>query len=173
MADAVEPNAGTGAQPPPDHHQPRDGAAARQANRGLLLEKMTKTVIQSASTTAFPESTVLQIAMFERMTRRCFATSIPWATGRRLAGSCPALVVKELVDNALDAVGSSSTGAIDADGVYVEDHGGGLPGTDGEVAALFSVSRPCPVPNSAPAHPRCPGQRASRGGCGPRAGIRR
>jgi hypothetical protein len=55
----------------------------------------------------------------------------------------PALVAKELVDNALDAAGTCRYGLTDdGRGLFVEDDGDGLPGTDTEVAALFSVARP-------------------------------
>ncbi len=56
-------------------------------------------------------------------------------------GMIPALVVKELVDNALDAGADCHFGST-RDGLYVEDDGAGLPGTDVEVAGLFSVARP-------------------------------
>jgi len=62
------------------------------------------------------------------------------------AARIPRLVVKELVDNALDAAGQCRVGlADDGDGlkgVFVEDAGEGLPGTDDQVAALFSIARP-------------------------------
>lgn len=58
----------------------------------------------------------------------------------------PRLVVKELVDNALDAGGTCDWGFLDDEnrdqGLYVEDNGPGLPGRDEEIAALFSVARP-------------------------------
>jgi hypothetical protein len=55
----------------------------------------------------------------------------------------PALVVKELADNAFDACGSCSFGLLDAPrSFYVEDAGGGIPGDDEAVAALFSIARP-------------------------------
>ena len=62
-------------------------------------------------------------------------------------GRIPALVVKELVDNALDVAGQCRVGLVnhpgdELTGVFVEDHGAGLPGDDEEVAALFSVARP-------------------------------
>ena len=53
----------------------------------------------------------------------------------------PALVVKELVDNALDVAGTCRYGRTGR-GLFVEDDGDGLPGTDEEVAGLFSVARP-------------------------------
>jgi len=53
-----------------------------------------------------------------------------------------ALIVKELVDNALDA-GASVTLEGGEDGRYtVTDDGPGIPGTDEEVARLFSIRRP-------------------------------
>ncbi len=54
-----------------------------------------------------------------------------------------AIVVKELVDNALDA-GSSKIdlGMLGGHTFFVEDDGEGLPGTDTQVAEIFSISRP-------------------------------
>src|SRR4051812_33874509 len=58
----------------------------------------------------------------------------------------PALVAKELADNALDATGGCRVGLLGKDGFFVEDDGGedggGIPGDDAAVAALFSISRP-------------------------------
>ena len=54
----------------------------------------------------------------------------------------PALVVKELTDNALDTGHGCRFGKTEDGAIYVEDHGTGLPGTDAEVAALLSVARP-------------------------------
>ncbi len=52
------------------------------------------------------------------------------------------LVVKELVDNALDAAGTCKLSML-RDGTYViEDKGPGIPGTPDEIAELFSVKRP-------------------------------
>ena len=52
-----------------------------------------------------------------------------------------ALVLKELVDNALDA-GAKVT-AEELDGAFlISDDGPGIPGTDEEVAGLFSIRRP-------------------------------
>ena len=53
----------------------------------------------------------------------------------------PRLVARELVDNALDAGGACHFGNLDG-GFFVDDNGPGLPGTDEEIAALFSVRRP-------------------------------
>jgi hypothetical protein len=50
----------------------------------------------------------------------------------------PALIVKELVDNALDA----GAGVMVGNGFFVKDNGPGIGGGDDEVAALFSISRP-------------------------------
>ena len=52
-----------------------------------------------------------------------------------------ALVLKELVDNALDA-GAECTLTQNGDTWAVTDNGPGIPGTDEEVAALFSIKRP-------------------------------
>jgi hypothetical protein len=54
----------------------------------------------------------------------------------------PQLVVKELVDNAADTGGQFRFGTLDGgEGFFVEDDGSGIPGTDEEVARLFSVNR--------------------------------
>ncbi len=52
------------------------------------------------------------------------------------------LVAKELTDNALDNTAACQYGATEDGWLYVEDTGEGLPGSDAEIAALFSVSRP-------------------------------
>src|SRR5687768_5459563 len=52
------------------------------------------------------------------------------------------LVVKELVDNALDAADACELGELQCGGYYVEDNGPGLPGEPADVAALFSIRRP-------------------------------
>ena len=50
------------------------------------------------------------------------------------------LVLKELVDNALDSGGEVE---VDDDETFVvQDDGAGIPGTDEEIAALFSIGRP-------------------------------
>jgi hypothetical protein len=54
----------------------------------------------------------------------------------------PAIVAKELVDNALDASGQCRYGPTPNGGLFVENDGDGLPGTDAEIADIFSVSRP-------------------------------
>jgi hypothetical protein len=58
----------------------------------------------------------------------------------------PMLVAKELADNALDATGDCRVGLLDGNGFFVEDDGDeegrGIPGTDAEVAVLFSINRP-------------------------------
>ena len=55
----------------------------------------------------------------------------------------PRLVVKELVDNAYDNSNECNFGLMSSeDGFYVEDDGDGLPGTDEDVARMFSVNRP-------------------------------
>lgn len=53
----------------------------------------------------------------------------------------PLVVVKELVDNALDAAGDCVFD-MDDGAFRVEDHGPGLPGADADIGNLFSVSRP-------------------------------
>jgi len=52
------------------------------------------------------------------------------------------MVAKELVDNALDAGGACRFRSLEDGRFYVHDDGPGLPGTDDEIAALFSVARP-------------------------------
>jgi hypothetical protein len=54
----------------------------------------------------------------------------------------PRLVVKELADNALDAVGACQVGLLDGNGFWVEDDGDGIPGDDNAIARLFSINRP-------------------------------
>lgn len=54
----------------------------------------------------------------------------------------PRLVAKELADNALDVVGSCEVGLRADNGFFVADNGQGIPGSDEEVAALFSIGRP-------------------------------
>src|SRR5262245_61705960 len=54
----------------------------------------------------------------------------------------PQLLVKELVDNAADTGAEFRFGPLDGgEGLFVEDDGCGIPGTDEEVARLFSVNR--------------------------------
>jgi hypothetical protein len=57
-------------------------------------------------------------------------------------GQLPKLVAKELVDNALDAAGSCRVFTLDPNGLMVDDDGEGIPGTDEEIAHLFSIRRP-------------------------------
>ena len=54
----------------------------------------------------------------------------------------PAIVAKELVDNALDVAGKCRYGRTADGGLFVQDDGDGLPGTDADLASLFSVARP-------------------------------
>ena len=54
----------------------------------------------------------------------------------------PALVAKELTDNALDAGAKCSVGLSEDNGFWVEDDGEGIDGTDEEIAKLFSIKRP-------------------------------
>ena len=53
----------------------------------------------------------------------------------------PKVLVKELVDNALDASETCRSGLLDENGFFVEDDGPGIPGSPEEVASLFSISR--------------------------------
>lgn len=52
------------------------------------------------------------------------------------------LVLKELVDNALDAGASVRIGHLSGDGYFVEDGGSGIEGQPEEIARLFSIARP-------------------------------
>jgi hypothetical protein len=55
----------------------------------------------------------------------------------------PKLVAKELADNALDASGDCRVGSLsDGNGFWIEDDGDGIPGSDEEIASLFSINRP-------------------------------
>ncbi len=54
----------------------------------------------------------------------------------------PKLVAKELTDNALDAGSHCKIDFLDVNGFFVEDNGDGIPGTDEEIANLFSINRP-------------------------------
>jgi len=55
----------------------------------------------------------------------------------------PDVVVKELVDNALDASATCHVDVVPPNGFVVEDDGPGMPGdTPGDIARLFSISRP-------------------------------
>jgi hypothetical protein len=55
----------------------------------------------------------------------------------------PGLVAKEVTDNALDEAGRCRIGTLeDIHGFWVEDDGGGIPGDDAAIAALFSIARP-------------------------------
>ncbi len=54
----------------------------------------------------------------------------------------PRLVAKELADNALDAGGRCRVGMLAENGFWIEDDGDGIPGSDAQIAALFSINRP-------------------------------
>jgi hypothetical protein len=61
------------------------------------------------------------------------------------ADRIPAVVAKELVDNALDVCGSGSrcrVGFLQNNGIWIEDDGDGIPGDDTQVASPFSINRP-------------------------------
>ena len=53
-----------------------------------------------------------------------------------------ALVAKELADNALDSSGACEYGMIGAHGFFIADKGVGIPGSDADIARLFSIGRP-------------------------------
>jgi hypothetical protein len=53
-----------------------------------------------------------------------------------------AVVVKELVDNALDCGSTCKFGTLPDNGIFVEDDGDGIDGTDEAIAQLFSIARP-------------------------------
>jgi hypothetical protein len=57
------------------------------------------------------------------------------------AGLLRRLVLKELVDNALDASATVDAGLLKDDTYFVEDDGPGLDGTPQEIAELFSIQR--------------------------------
>lgn len=54
----------------------------------------------------------------------------------------PAVVVKEICDNALDLTTDVRVGYLGDTGFFVEDAGGGIEGDPEEIANLFSISRP-------------------------------
>lgn len=75
-----------------------------------------------------------------------------WTRLRTIEGVCQAsgvspsdlarLVIKELVDNALDAAGSVQARRAGDRTFVIRDHGAGLAGSDDEIARLFSIGRP-------------------------------
>ncbi len=81
--------------------------------------------------------------MFEREDWKLFRTL---ATLSQKAGvtvaELPALVAKELADNALDTLADCRVGLLPDNGFWVEDDGEGIEGTDEEIAELFSIGRP-------------------------------
>ena len=52
------------------------------------------------------------------------------------------LVAKELADNALDMAGACTCGRVGFDGFFIADAGDGIPGSDEDIARLFSIKRP-------------------------------
>jgi hypothetical protein len=54
----------------------------------------------------------------------------------------PRLLVKELVDNALDTGHACRFGELENGGIFVEDDGPGFAGSDEAIASLFSLDRP-------------------------------
>jgi hypothetical protein len=67
--------------------------------------------------------------------------TLPRKAGVKLA-FLPSVVAKELVDNALDAGTQVQTGVMPDGGFFVEDDGQGIPGSDKQIARLFSINRP-------------------------------
>ena len=92
-----------------------------------------------------------QIAEIDGSCNRTMFTREDWTLFRNLStlgqkagvsqDAIPKLVAKELADNALDG-GTCHFGYLEDGWFYVADDGAGLPGTDQEIAALFSVARP-------------------------------
>jgi hypothetical protein len=73
--------------------------------------------------------------MFRELSRLGQRAGVPLA-------SLPGLILKELVDNALDVTGAKGfrIGQIPGRSAFFVEDGG--PGIDGRVAALFSINRP-------------------------------
>ncbi len=75
---------------------------------------------------------------FRSLTTLCQKAGVP-------PGDLPALVAKELADNALDASKGEArceVGLLHDGGFWVADFGEGFGGTDAEIADLFSIKRP-------------------------------
>jgi hypothetical protein len=83
--------------------------------------------------------------LFEREDWTLFRSlaTLPQKAGVAL-DELPAVVCKELADNALDAGGVCRVGPLgeDVNGLFVEDDGPGIPGDDADIARLFSIRRP-------------------------------
>lgn len=113
----------------------------------MRSDGMLKTAMNGASgylADSHRESSGFQTpTMFERADWVRFGdlTTLPEMSG---VGNdlLPRLVVKELVDNALDATGSAEVGLLNNLWVFVQDAGRGIGGTDDEIAGLFSIGRP-------------------------------
>lgn len=76
--------------------------------------------------------------LFRNLGTLCQKAGVPKSRLRRL-------VVKELADNALDALppgGKVTFGQVGEDTYWVRDTGDGIPGTGEEIASLFSIRRP-------------------------------
>jgi len=114
----------------------------RMPTRGALgngLRVVAGAVAASDGELATPASANFQFerpdwALFRQIGTLSQKAGVPSQRLRRL-------VLKELVDNALDAGGKVTCGAMTADGdYYVQDDGPGLPPES--VARLFSINRP-------------------------------
>lgn len=57
-------------------------------------------------------------------------------------GNLSQLVVKELVDNALDEAGSCTVGLLEGNGFFVEDQGDGIPGCPSRSPTISKTNRP-------------------------------
>lgn len=73
--------------------------------------------------------------LFRNLSTLSQKAGVPVAKLRRL-------VLKELVDNALDNSGDVEYGKVGANKYWVQDHGPCIPGTAEDIARLFSVRRP-------------------------------
>jgi hypothetical protein len=98
----------------------------------------------SACLNAGPESPIFQ---FERPDWTLFrsVSTLPQKAGVPLR-LLQRLVLKELVDNALDAVDAAGNGSVsirrEGNTYVVEDDGPGIPGTPEDIARMFSINRP-------------------------------
>lgn len=115
--------------------------ASRTADRSDF-EKGPRDDGRSASSPAEPRDPDFQFerpdwVLFRSVSTLSQKAGVPASRLRRL-------VLRELVDNALDAGGQVTVGALDARGdrYFVQDDGPGLLGEPADIARLFSISRP-------------------------------